>query len=105
MKTRILSISTFPLVEQHLFAQKNSNGRWAAMYPTKNIVECSELRPYNFSCCFSATGLVLHYKVKVHSPFCYAAFGKFPEGTVATLLKPENKNVTNDSYLPCVAGR
>jgi uncharacterized surface protein with fasciclin (FAS1) repeats len=68
----------------------------AAMYPSKNIVEnaMNSKDHTTLVAAVKAAGLVETLQGK--GPFTVfaptnAAFDKLPEGTVATLLKPENK--------------
>ncbi|AWH86214.1 fasciclin [Flavobacterium album] len=80
------------------FAQKTKMVGGAAMYPTKNIVEnaMNSKDHTTLVAAVKAAGLVETLQGK--GPFTVfaptnAAFDKLPEGTVETLLKPENKKM------------
>ncbi|WP_051583960.1 fasciclin domain-containing protein [Dokdonia sp. PRO95] len=73
----------------------------AAMYPSKNIVEnaVNSKDHTTLVAAVKAAGLV--ETLQGEGPFTVfaptnAAFEKLPEGTVATLLKPENKTALQD---------
>lgn len=79
-----------------LFAQKTVMVGGAAMYPTKDIVDnaVNSKDHTTLVAAVKAAGLV--ETLKSEGPFTVfaptnAAFNKLPEGTVATLVKPENK--------------
>jgi uncharacterized surface protein with fasciclin (FAS1) repeats len=78
------------------FAQKTVEVGGAAMYPTKNIIEnaVNSKDHTTLVAAVKAAGLVETLSGK--GPFTVfaptnAAFDQLPAGTVATLLKPENK--------------
>jgi uncharacterized surface protein with fasciclin (FAS1) repeats len=78
------------------FAQKTKMVGGAAMYPTKDIVDnaVNSKDHTTLVAAVKAAGLV--ETLKSEGPFTVfaptnAAFDKLPEGTVATLVKPENK--------------
>lgn len=79
-----------------VYAQKNPMVGGAAMYPTKDIVDnaVNSKDHTTLVAAVKAAGLV--ETLKGAGPFTVfaptnAAFDKLPEGTVATLVKPENK--------------
>lgn len=79
------------------FAQKTVMVGGAAMYPTKNIIEnaANSKDHTTLVAAVKAAGLV--ETLQGDGPFTVfaptdAAFAKLPEGTVATLVKPENKS-------------
>lgn len=68
----------------------------AAMYPTKNIVENAVNSKDHTTLVAAVKAAELVETLKTDGPFTVfaptnAAFEKLPQGTVATLLKPENK--------------
>lgn len=68
----------------------------AAMYPTKNIVENAVNSKDHTTLVAAVKAADLVSTLQSEGPFTVfaptnAAFDKLPEGTVATLLKPENK--------------
>jgi uncharacterized surface protein with fasciclin (FAS1) repeats len=67
----------------------------AAMYPTKNIVEnaVNSKDHTTLVAAVTAADLVLQSKGPFTVLLTNAAFDKLPEGTVATLLKPEKKKM------------
>lgn len=78
------------------FAQKTKMVGGAAMYPTKDIVDnaVNSKDHTTLVAAVKAAGLV--ETLKSDGPFTVfaptnTAFDKLPQGTVATLLKPENK--------------
>lgn len=80
------------------FAQGTKMVGGAAMYPTKDIVDnaVNSKDHTTLVAAVKAAGLV--ETLKSDGPFTVfaptnAAFDKLPEGTVATLLKPENKAI------------
>lgn len=80
------------------FAQKTKMVGGAAMYPTKDIVDnaVNSKDHTTLVAAVKAAGLV--ETLKSAGPFTVfaptnAAFDKLPEGTVATLIKPENKSL------------
>jgi uncharacterized surface protein with fasciclin (FAS1) repeats len=79
------------------FAQKTVMVGGAAMYPTKNIIEnaANSKDHTTLVAAVKAAGLV--ETLQGDGPFTVfaptdAAFAKLPEGTVASLVKPENKS-------------
>ncbi|WP_158825190.1 fasciclin domain-containing protein [Mucilaginibacter lacusdianchii] len=109
-----LLIAAFALVAMasapKTFAQTKMVGG-AAMYPTKDIVDnaVNSKDHTTLVAAVKAAGLV--ETLKGDGPFTVfaptnAAFDKLPEGTVATLLKPENKAMlTKVLTYHVVAGR
>lgn len=100
MKTRkFLSVALFALVfGATSFAQKTVMVGGAAMYPTKNIVENAVNSKDHTTLVAAVTAADLVATLQSKGPFTVfaptnAAFDKLPEGTVATLLKPENKKM------------
>jgi uncharacterized surface protein with fasciclin (FAS1) repeats len=78
------------------FAQKTKMVGGAAMYPTKDIIDnaVNSKDHTTLVAAVKAAGLV--ETLKTPGPFTVfaptnAAFDKLPEGTVGTLVKPENK--------------
>jgi uncharacterized surface protein with fasciclin (FAS1) repeats len=97
-----LFIAAFALVAMasatNSFAQKNPMVGGAAMYNTKDIVDnaVNSKDHTTLVAAVKAAGLV--ETLKSAGPFTVfaptnAAFDKLPEGTVATLVKPENKEL------------
>ena len=79
-----------------LTAQETKMVGGAAMYPTKNIVENAVNSKDHTTLVAAVTAADLVETLQSEGPFTVlaptnAAFDKLPEGTVATLLKPENK--------------
>ncbi|MBS7564354.1 fasciclin domain-containing protein [Mucilaginibacter sp. Bleaf8] len=103
----LVALATAP---QTTFAQTKMVGG-AAMYPTKDIVDnaVNSKAHTTLVAAVKAAGLV--ETLKGEGPFTVfaptnAAFDKLPEGTVATLLKPENKaQLTKVLTYHVVAGR
>ena len=100
MKTRkFLSVALFALVfGATSFAQKTVMVGGAAMYPTKNIVENAVNSKDHTTLVAAVTAADLVATLQSKGPFTVfaptnAAFDKLPEGTVGTLLKPENKKM------------
>jgi uncharacterized surface protein with fasciclin (FAS1) repeats len=100
MKTRkFLSVAFLALVfGATSFAQKTVMVGGAAMYPTKNIVENAVNSKDHTTLVAAVTAADLVATLQSKGPFTVfaptnAAFDKLPEGTVATLLKPENKKM------------
>src|SRR4051812_44313755 len=97
-------------IAPNTFAQTKMVGG-AAMYPTKNIVEnaVNSKDHTTLVAAVKAAGLVPTLESK--GPFTVfaptnEAFKKLPDGTVATLLKPENKDkLTNVLTYHVVPGR
>ncbi|MCJ8210401.1 fasciclin domain-containing protein [Mucilaginibacter sp. RS28] len=93
------------------FAQKTKMVGGAPMYPTKDIVDnaVNSKDHTTLVAAVKAAGLV--ETLKGDGPFTVfaptnEAFNKLPEGTVATLLKPENKaTLTKVLTYHVVAGR
>ncbi|MEJ6980781.1 fasciclin domain-containing protein [Pedobacter sp. P351] len=84
------------VITSQSFAQKTKMVGGAAMYPTKDIVDnaVNSKDHTTLVAAVKAAGLV--ETLKSEGPFTVfaptnAAFDKLPEGTVATLVKPENK--------------
>ncbi|MDF3077359.1 MAG: beta-Ig-H3/fasciclin [Sphingobacteriaceae bacterium] len=96
-KVLILAIAlATSAISTQTFAQKTKMVGGAAMYPTKNIVEnaVNSKDHTTLVAAVKAAGLVA--TLQSAGPFTVfaptnAAFDKLPAGTVATLLKPENK--------------
>jgi uncharacterized surface protein with fasciclin (FAS1) repeats len=100
MKTRkFLSVAFLALVfGAASFAQKTVMVGGAAMYPTKNIVENAVNSKDHTTLVAAVTAADLVATLQSKGPFTVfaptnTAFDKLPEGTVATLLKPENKKM------------
>tara|TARA_B100000949_G_scaffold64229_1_gene57020 strand:+ start:918 stop:1478 length:561 start_codon:yes stop_codon:yes gene_type:complete len=100
MKTRNLFstmlVALMMVATTQVFAQETKMVGGAAMYPTKNIVEnaVNSKDHTTLVAAVKAAGLV--ETLQGEGPFTVlaptnAAFEKLPEGTVANLLKPENK--------------
>jgi uncharacterized surface protein with fasciclin (FAS1) repeats len=107
MKSRII---TFIAIAISIFAETSS--AWAqskmenektvmvggaAMYPSKNIVENAVNSKDHTTLVAAVKAADLVETLQSEGPFTVfaptnAAFEKLPEGTVATLLKPENKS-------------
>lgn len=110
-----LFIAVFALVALAIapktYAQKTKMVGGAAMYPTKNIVEnaVNSKDHTTLVAAVKAAGLV--ETLEGPGPFTVfaptnEAFDKLPQGTVATLLKPENKaTLTKILTYHVVAGR
>ncbi len=96
-KALILAIAfTVSAIGSTIRAQESKMVGGAAMYPAKNIVEnaVNSKDHTTLVAALGAAGLV--ETLKSAGPFTVfaptnAAFDKLPKGTVATLLKPENK--------------
>ncbi|HIB37436.1 fasciclin domain-containing protein [Mesonia sp.] len=93
--TSIVALSLMLFTGTSLFAQTKMVGG-AEMYPTKNIVEnaVNSKDHTTLVAAVKAAGLV--ETLQGEGPFTVfaptnAAFEKLPDGTVETLLKPENK--------------
>ncbi|PIQ47379.1 MAG: fasciclin [Cytophagales bacterium CG12_big_fil_rev_8_21_14_0_65_40_12] len=101
MKKSILKLSMIALMlvgVQSLKAQKTVMVGGEAMYPMKNIIEnaVNSKDHTTLVAAVKAAGLV--ETLQGAGPFTVfaptnSAFDKLPEGTVATLLKPENKQM------------
>ncbi|MDE3251479.1 MAG: fasciclin domain-containing protein [Bacteroidota bacterium] len=99
------------VIFQAAMAQKTVEVGGAAMYPTKNIVEnaVNSKDHTTLVAAVKAAGLVS--TLESAGPFTVfaptnEAFEKLPKGTVATLLKPENKaTLTKILTYHVVAGR
>uniref|UniRef100_UPI004047FBF5 fasciclin domain-containing protein n=1 Tax=Roseivirga sp. TaxID=1964215 RepID=UPI004047FBF5 len=101
MKKSILKLSMIALMlvgVQSLKAQKTVMVGGEQMYPMKNIIEnaVNSKDHTTLVAAVKAAGLV--ETLQGSGPFTVfaptnAAFDKLPEGTVATLLKPENKQM------------
>ncbi|WDF56216.1 fasciclin domain-containing protein [Mucilaginibacter sp. KACC 22063] len=110
-----LFVAVFALVALAIapktYAQKTKMVGGAAMYPTKNIVEnaVNSKDHTTLVAAVKAAGLV--ETLEGPGPFTVfaptnEAFDKLPQGTVATLLKPENKaTLTKILTYHVVAGR
>ena len=92
----VLASAALAAVTSAPLAAKNPMVGGAAMYPTKNIVEnaVNSKDHTTLVAAVKAAGLVDTLSGK--GPFTVfaptnSAFDKLPDGTVATLLKPENK--------------
>ncbi|PMZ78736.1 fasciclin, partial [Pseudomonas sp. FW306-2-11AD] len=77
-------------------AQTNPMVGGAAMYPTKNIIENAVNSKDHTTLVAAVKAADLVETLSGPGPFTVfaptnAAFAKLPKGTVATLLKPENK--------------
>src|SRR5690606_17195415 len=86
------------VITSQSFAQKTVMVGGAAMYPTKDIVDnaVNSNDHTTLVAAVKAAGLV--ETLKSEGPFTVfaptnAAFDKLPEGTVTTLVKPENKTL------------
>jgi uncharacterized surface protein with fasciclin (FAS1) repeats len=75
------------------------------LYPTKNIVENAVNSKDHTTLVAAVTAAGFSTTLQSKGPFTVFAnkcgFDKLPEGTVATLLKPENKKCYKRFYLPC----
>src|SRR6202163_242269 len=100
--TKIALVACVALLSQGAFAQKMESKEktvmvgGAAMYPSKNIIEnaVNSKEHTTLVAAVKAAGLV--ETLQGPGPFTVfaptnAAFAKLPEGTVDSLLKPENK--------------
>ena len=100
MKTRnILTAAVFTLVfGVSSFAQKTVMVGGAAMYPTKNIIENAVNSKDHTTLVAAVQAADLVETLQGKGPFTVfaptnAAFEKLPDGTVSTLLQPENKKM------------
>ena len=91
-----LALGLFMIAGTATFAQETKMVGGAAMYPSKNIVEnaVNSKDHTTLVAAVKAAGLV--ETLQSEGPFTVlaptnAAFEKLPDGTVASLLKPENK--------------
>ena len=91
-----LALGLFMIAGATTFAQETKLVGGAAMYPSKNIVEnaVNSKDHTTLVAAVKAAGLV--ETLQSEGPFTVlaptnAAFEKLPDGTVASLLKPENK--------------
>ncbi|HWW38153.1 fasciclin domain-containing protein [Pedobacter sp.] len=100
MKKIILSVAALIVMalSTQVYAQKNPMVGGAAMYSTKDIVDnaVNSKDHTTLVAAVKAAGLV--ETLKGPGPFTVfaptnEAFDKLPEGTVATLVKPENKGM------------
>jgi len=100
MKKIILSVAALIVMalSTQVYAQKNPMVGGAAMYSTKDIVDnaVNSKDHTTLVAAVKAAGLV--ETLKGPGPFTVfaptnEAFDKLPEGTVATLVKPENKEM------------
>ncbi|PTS98494.1 fasciclin [Pedobacter sp. HMWF019] len=100
MKKIILSVAALIVMalSTQVYAQKNPMVGGAAMYPTKDIIDnaVNSKDHTTLVAAVKAAGLV--ETLKGAGPFTVfaptnEAFDKLPDGTVATLLKPENKDM------------
>ncbi len=92
----VLALGLFMITGTATFAQETKMVGGAAMYPSKNIVEnaVNSKDHTTLVAAVKAAGLV--ETLQSEGPFTVlaptnAAFEKLPDGTVASLLKPENK--------------
>ncbi len=94
LKTSIFALTLF--IGATSFAQKTSMVGGAEMYPNKNIVENAVNSKDHTTLVAAVKAGDLVETLQGDGPFTVfaptnAAFDNLPEGTVATLLKPENK--------------
>lgn len=86
------------VITSQSFAQKTVMVGGAAMYPTKDIVDNAVNSKDHTTLVAAVTAAGLVETLKSEGPFTVfaptnAAFDKLPQGTVATLVKPENKTL------------
>ncbi|MCE7993758.1 MAG: fasciclin domain-containing protein [Roseivirga sp.] len=94
--TQLLMVAFFIIGAQTAFAQSNVIVGGEVMYPKKNIIEnaVNSKDHTTLVAAVKAAGLV--QTLQGEGPFTVfaptnAAFDKLPDGTVASLVKPENK--------------
>ncbi|MAW93969.1 MULTISPECIES: fasciclin domain-containing protein [unclassified Leeuwenhoekiella] len=91
-----LVLTSIAFVSSTTFAQETKMVGGAEMYPTKNIVENAVNSKDHTTLVAAVKAADLVETLQSEGPFTVlaptnAAFEKLPEGTVASLLKPENK--------------
>lgn len=91
-----LSTATFGFAQDKMMDEKTVMVGGAAMYPSKTIVENAVNSKDHTTLVAAVTAADLVEVLSSEGPFTVfaptnAAFDKLPKGTVATLLKPENK--------------
>lgn len=97
MKKSILTLSAFAIIATtSLFAQETVKVGGEAMYPKKNIVENAVNSKDHTTLVAAVKAADLVATLQTAGPFTVFApvndaFENLPEGTVETLLKPENK--------------
>lgn len=95
LRTGIIATSASAIIITGAFAAVKMVGG-APMYPTKNIVENAVNSKVHTTLVAAVKAAGLVQTLESPGPFTVfaptnAAFSKLPQGTVATLLKPENK--------------
>lgn len=96
MKTKMFFFALALLCTSLTHAQKTVTVGGEAMYPTKNIVENAVNSKDHTTLVAAVKAAELVSTLQAEGPFTVFAptndaFENLPEGTVATLLKPENK--------------
>ena len=99
MKTKMFFFALALLCTSLTHAQKTVTVGGEAMYPTKNIVENAVNSKDHTTLVAAVKAAELVSTLQAEGPFTVFAptndaFENLPEGTVATLLKPENKGVS-----------
>ena len=94
MRKFLLGLAAVAFMSTAAFANPMVGG--AAMYPSKNIVQNAVNSPINTTLVAAVKAAGLAGTLQGLGPFTVlaptnAAFAALPKGTVATLLKPENK--------------
>ena len=92
-----LAVITLSMSAANLQAQKDPEVGGAAMYPAKNIIANAVNSPDHTTLVAAVKAAGLVDTLEGPGPFTVfaptnEAFAKLPEGTVDTLLKPENKD-------------
>lgn len=92
-----LAVATLALTSLSAFAQMDPTVGGAAMYPSKTIVENAVNSPIHKTLVAAVQAASLVDTLNSPGPFTVFAptddaFAKLPEGTVDTLVKPENKD-------------
>jgi uncharacterized surface protein with fasciclin (FAS1) repeats len=92
-----LAAITLTLSAANVLAQKDPEVGGAAMFPTKNIIQNAVNSPDHTTLVAAVRAAGLVDTLSGPGPFTVfaptnEAFAKLPEGTVDTLLKPENKD-------------
>jgi len=92
-----LAAITLTLSAANVLAQKDPEVGGAAMFPTKNIIQNAVNSPDHTTLVAAVKAAGLVDTLSGPGPFTVfaptnEAFAKLPEGTVDTLLKPENKD-------------
>ncbi|WP_336093860.1 fasciclin domain-containing protein [Leeuwenhoekiella sp. CH_XMU1409-2] len=92
----VLALGLFMIAGTATFAQETKMVGGAAMYPSKNIVENAVNSKDHTTLVAAVKAAALVETLQSEGPFTVlaptnAAFEKLPDGTVASLLKPENK--------------